>query len=121
MADMFAMKAPLMIRLANGEKRIMVEYFRHADGLLFFNPFWHQNPQQGIHVVQGEYKGDGPWKVGNNVIHVLGCRGSDPELANLYAEWQFYLQTCADEYPSTDEICSLAKARGALIATMADI
>ena len=115
MADMFAMKAPLMIRLANGEKHIMVEYFRHAEGLLFFDVFWHQNPQQGIHLIKGEYKGDGPWKVGNNVIHVLGCHGSDPDLANLFAEWQYYLQTCADEYPSVDEIRSLAKAYDAII------
>ena len=114
MADLFAMKAPLMIRLANGEKHIMVEYFRHAEGLLFFDVFWHRNPQHSIHLVKGEYKGDGPWKVGNNVIHVLGCHGSDPELANLYAEWQFYLQTCADEYPVKDKILSFARDHGAI-------
>lgn len=115
MADLFAMKAPLMIRLSTGEKHIMIEYFRLAEGLLFFEPFWHQQPHQGVHVVKGEYKGDGPWKVGNHVIQVLGCHGSDPELANLFAEWQFYLQTCANEYPSADVIRSLAKDRGALI------
>lgn len=115
MADLFAMKAPLMIRLANGEKHIMAEYFRHADGLLFFDVFWHQNPEQGIHLVKGEYKGDGPWKVGDNVINVLGCHGSDPELANLFAEWQYYLQTGADDCPTVDEIRALAKTHGALI------
>lgn len=104
-----------MIRLANGEKHIMAEYFRHADGLLFFDVFWHQNPQQGIHVIKGEYKGDGPWKVGNNVIHVLGCHGSDPDLANLFAEWQYYMQTGAEDYPAVDEIHALAKTHGALI------
>jgi len=115
MADLFSMKAPLMIRLANGEKHIMAEYFKHAEGLLFFDVFWHQQNPQSIHLVRGEYKGDGPWKVGNHVIHVLGCHGSDPELANLYAEWQFYLQTGADEYPTADAIRALAIAQGALI------
>lgn len=115
MADLFAMKAPLMIRLANGEKHIMVKYFRHADGILFFDVFWHQTVPPGIHLVTGEYKGEGPWKVGASVIHVLGCHGSDPELANLYAQWQYYLQTDADDYPSENEIISLARQHGAII------
>lgn len=93
----------------------MVEYFRHAEGLLFFDVFWHQHPQQSIHLIKGEYKGDGPWKIGNNVIHVLGCHGSDPELASLYAEWQFYLQTCGDEYPDANHIRAVAEEQGAVI------
>ena len=115
MADLFSMKAPVMIRLATGEKYIMVEYFKHTDGLLFFEAFWQQNPAQGIHLVRGELKGDGPWKIGKHVIHVLGCHGSDPELANLYAEWQFYLQTCGNDYPSQQATHKLAAEHGAII------
>jgi hypothetical protein len=117
MADLFSMKAPLVIRFPNGEKRIMAEYFRHPKGLLFFEVFWHQNTpyDAGIFLIEGEYKGDGPWKIGECVVSVLGCHGTDPNLANLYAEWQFFLQTSADEYPVQSMIKHYAKARGAIV------
>ena len=115
MADLFSMTAPLMIRLPDGQKRIMAEYFRHPEGLLYFDVFWNQADDNAIHLVQGEYRGEGPWKVGDAVINVLGCHGSDPELASLFSEWQVYRQMAADLYPSDNEIRSLAKAKGAII------
>lgn len=102
------MKSPLIIRLSNGDTRIMAEYFRHQEGLLFFDIFWNQAPEQSIHLVKGEYKGEGPWKVGDAVISVLGCHGCDPNLATQFSEWQVYLQMCADEYPSEQEINKVA-------------
>ena len=114
MADLFTMKAPLMIRFANGEKHIMAEYFKHPEGLLFFDVFWnHPHAVDAIHLVKGEYKGEGPWKVGDAVINVLGCRGVDADLAGLFSEWQTYLQMAGDEYPSDDDIKSIARSRGA--------
>ncbi len=116
MADLFAMKSPLMIRFPDGDKRIMTEYFRHPDGLLFFEVFWEQSKYDtGIHLVKGEYKGEGPWKVGDCVINVLGCRGSDPEFAGLFAEWQAYRQMVADIYPTEQAIKELAVSRGAIV------
>lgn len=116
MAELFSMKSPLVIRLADGRKHIMAEYFRHPEGLLFFEIFWHQQPEQaGIHLVQGEYKGDGPWKVGDCVISVLGCHGSDPELASLFSEWQTYMQMASDVYPENEQIIALAISKGAQI------
>ena len=115
MADLFSMKSPLIIRLPDGDVRIMAEYFRHEEGLLFFDIFWNQAPAESIHLVQGEYKGDGPWKVGAAVISVLGCHGCDPGLATQFSEWQMYLQMCADEYPSEQDINDVALSYSALI------
>lgn len=114
MADLFSMKSPLMIRLPNGEKHIMAEYFRHPQGLVFFDVFWHQTGDSAVHLVKGEYKGDGPWKIGDAVIHVLGCHGTDPELATLFSEWQNYRQMAGDDYPSDEEVIILARSKGAV-------
>lgn len=114
MADLFSMKSPLMIRFSDGQTRIMAEYFRHPEGLLFFDLFWHLDPDNSVHLVKGEYKGEGPWKVGDAVISVLGCHGCDAELATQFAEWQTYRQMCEDEYPSLDEIRRFAVSLGAL-------
>ena len=113
MADLFSMKAPLMIRFANGDKHIMAEYFRHPEGLLFFDVFWNQSDDSAIHLVKGEYKGEGPWKVGDAVISVLGCHGSDPELASLFSEWQTFMQMAGEQYPSENDIRSMARDKGA--------
>ena len=51
-----------------------------------------------------------------NVITVLGCHGTDPELAASYADWQFYLQQGAPDYPTREAIQTLACARGARVA-----
>lgn len=115
MADLFSMKSPLMIRFPDGEKRIMAEYFKHPEGLLFFDVFWNQSDDSAIHIIKGEYKGEGPWKIGDAVINVLGCHGSDPELATLFSEWQIYLQMSADAYPVDDEIKKIAVSKGAMI------
>lgn len=116
MADLFAMKSPLVIRLPDGRKHIMAEYFRHPEGLLYFEVFWHQQPEQSaIHLVQGEYKGDGPWKVGDCVISVLGCHGTDPELAGLFSDWQTLMQMAPDAYPDEVQIRALAVSKGAII------
>ena len=115
MADLFSMKSPLMIRFPNGEKRIMAEYFKHPQGLLFFDVFWNRSDDSAMHLVKGEYKGEGPWKIGDAVITVLACHGSDPELATLFSEWQSYLQISVDAYPVDDEIKKIAASKGAII------
>lgn len=113
------MTAPLLIRHKNGERHIMVEHFPLAqgEGLVYFEIFWHlQRPaRQAIHCIIGQTKGDGPWKVGDSVISVLGCQGTDPELAAAYAEWQSYLQQGAPGYPAPAAILALAREAGAQI------
>jgi hypothetical protein len=120
MADLFSMTAPLLIRHKNGERHIIAEYFplAHAEGLVYFEIFWHlQRPaSQAIHRITGPTQGDGPWKITDSVISVLGCQGTDPELASAYAEWQSYLQQGAPGYPTPEAILALAQASGARIA-----
>lgn len=117
MADLFSMTAPLLVRLPDGSRHIMAERFRLAatPGLVYFELYWHlQRPaSRGIHRLDGEIHGDGPWKIGAAVISVLGCHGTDPELAGTYAEWQDYLRQGAPGYPATAAIRALAEAHGA--------
>lgn len=119
MADLFAMTAPLLIRHADGREHIMVERFPLAagPGLVYFELFWHlQRPAaQAIHRLEGELRGDGPWKIGDSVISVLGCQGSNPQHAAAYAEWQSYLQQGAPGYPTPAARYALARAQGAQV------
>lgn len=116
MADLFSVKTPLAIRYPDGTKKIMLEYFASKDGLLYLEPYWHLQPASlQMNRVTGEIKGDGPWKVGDCVVTVLGCHGTDPELAQLFAQWQFYMQTEAEDYPDQNIIYELAESHGASI------
>lgn len=116
MADLFTVTAPLMIRFPDGDKRIMVERFPLADGLLYLEPFWAQlHPDEAFQKVEGAMKGDGPWKVGDAVISVLGCQGTDPQMADLYARWQTHMQQPGFEFPDRAIVEELARERGALV------
>jgi len=100
MADLFSVTAPLAIRFADGTKQIMIERLAYRDGLLFLPPFWVEKPiAETLRFVAGPIKGEGPWKVGDAVVTVLGCHGTDPDLANEFACWQGYLEQGADAYP----------------------
>ena len=116
MADLFSVKSPLTIQLPSGQKRVMAECFAHSQGLLYFDLYWHlHDPAQALHVVAGPIKGDGPWKVGEAVVHVLGCRGTDPEMASAFEDWRQYLEQNADDYPPRPLILAIARRHGAAI------
>jgi len=112
--NLFTVTAPLTIRYPDGSKKIIIEKFPHPGGLLFFEPFWHINGlQSSVHLIQGELKGEGPWKINDHIITVTGCQGTDPEMATKLSEWQTYLAIPEQRYPNDDEIHSLAKKLGA--------
>ena len=119
MADLFTVKAPLTIRLSDGTRHVMAEWFplEREPGLIYFELYWHlQRPAaRAIHRIGGAVHGDGPWKIADNVITVLGCQGTAADLANSYAEWQFYLQQGAPGYPVREAIHGLARAHGARV------
>ena len=116
MADLFSVTAPLVIRFPDGEKRIMVERFPLANGLLYLEPFWtQQEPETAFQRVEGPLRGDGPWKVGDAVITVLGCQGTDPAMAGLHARWQTHMQEPGFEFPPREIVEALARERGALV------
>ena len=112
MADLNSVTAPLALRFPDGEKAIAAAAFRHPRGLLWFELDWYEgDPDQVIHLIEGELEGEGPWKVGGVVITLLGCQGSDPELAARHAEWQANQQ--GKEPPPRPLIEAIARRRGA--------
>jgi len=118
MADLFSVTAPLAIRFRDsGEKQIMVERLPYADGLLFLPAFWTDSePQQALRYVAGPIAGDGPWKVGNAIVTVLACHGTDAELASEFSAWQGRLMELGDAYPSRSDIETLMKTLAASVA-----
>jgi hypothetical protein len=81
---------------------------------LGFEIFWEQasGTSDLIRVYEGELKGEGPWKVGDAVLTVLGCHGTDAELASLFADWKMQREMGV-EYPSEEEVFALARSHGA--------
>ena len=116
MNNLFSVTAPLTIRYPDNSKKIIIEKFLHKEGIIFFEPFWHINGlNSSVHLIRGELKGEGPWKIGQHVIMVTGCEGSDPEMAQKVTEWQTYLNIPQQEYPNDMQIKTLAKKLGALV------
>ena len=119
MADLFSVTAPLAIRFPNGEKWIMVHRIPYNDGLLFLPPFWlDSGPEEAMRYVAGPIKGDGPWKVGDAVVTVLACHGTDAVLANEFSCWQTRLMEMGDAYPDQDDIEQLMKTHAAGVARL---
>ena len=113
MADLFSLTAPLLIRYADGSLDVMVERLPHAEGLVYFRPFWDSLPlREGIRLATGEVRGEGPWKVGDAVVTVLGCQGTHPQQAAEFAEWQMYREQQFAHYPDADALRRLAVEAG---------
>lgn len=116
MTDLFSITAPLMIRNPQGEEQVIAEIFPHPNGLVYFDLYWHLGqPDENFHLVEGTLSGEGPWKIGGYVINVLGCHGTNAELATAYQQWQTYLQTTADDYPPSELVAAIARHMGAII------
>lgn len=118
MADLFSVTAPLAIRFKDtGEKQIMVERLPYDDGLLFLPAFWTDLPDgEALRYVGGPISGDGPWKVGNAIVTVLACHGTDAVLASEFSAWQARLMALGDSYPGRDDLHTLMKTHAAGIA-----
>lgn len=114
--NFFRVTAPLIIRHPDQTKHLMVEKFPHPEGLLYFEPFWHLGPDPAkVHVARGGFKGDGPWKIGDSVITVAGCHGTDADIALTVSQWQDYLSQNHEDYPNKSVIMEHARAFGAEI------
>jgi len=110
------MKRPLAINYADGRKTIMVAYYRHPDGLVYLEPFWEQKAENDKAVViKGLLKGEGPWRIGDATISLVGCQGTDPDLAQQLAQWEFHVQSVDPDHYQPEKIRALAKQYGALI------
>ncbi|MGM0680389.1 MAG: hypothetical protein ACQESY_11055, partial [Pseudomonadota bacterium] len=72
-------------------------------------------PWKQTHLVEGEIKGEGPWKIGEHVINLLGCQGANPELAMQFEQWQAYKQRADVDYPPEPLVAAIARKMGASI------
>jgi len=116
MPELFDMKRPLAVKYQNGEKSIMVAYYRHGKGMVYLEPFWEQKPDdKKAIVISGEVTGEGPWKIGEAVISLVGCHNTDAELAKMLSDWEFHLQTVGADYYKAEETRELARRHGAII------
>ena len=119
MADLFSVTAPLAIRFRDsGEKQIMIERIPYNDGLMFLPVFWTDTGVADA-LRYGPIVGDGPWKVGNAVVTVLGCHGTDAELASEFSCWQTRLVQLGEAYPEKSDIETQMKVHAARVANLA--
>ena len=117
MADLFTVTAPLALRHPDGREQVIAACFPHPAGVLYLDCFWHRStPGQAAHLLRGILTGDGPWRIGDAVIRVLGCHHTDPHLAEPYARWREYLEVHgAEEYPPPEQIREIARRLGASV------
>lgn len=114
MASIDSITAPLVLRHADGTEQLIAACFPHPLGLLYLDLYWHRlSPDQAAHLVRGELSGDGPWRVGNVRLRVLGCHNTDPHLQAAFTGWQQYLLDNAHDYPPRAQIIDIARRLGA--------
>ena len=115
MADPYTVTAPLALRLPDGSEQVIAACFPHPLGLLYLDCFWHQStPQASAHLIRGTLSGEGPWRIGDHVLRVLGCHHTDPHLAEPYARWREYLEVHGEtDYPPPEQIRAIARRLGA--------
>lgn len=108
------LSAPLVLRNGNGDEKVIACAFTHPRGLLYLDLFWHQStPDKAAHLLEGELRGDGPWRIGEHRLRVLGCHNTDPHLADQFAAWNQYLQQHSEDYPPRAQIIEIAQRLGA--------
>ena len=115
MPEIESINSPFAILFDDGSKILAAACFRHELGLLYLDPFWHQQkPDQAAHIIKGQLKGDDPWRIGEATIRLAGCQHTDPELQTLKSKWTDYLKT-ADDYPPVEQIYDIVRRLGAII------
>lgn len=114
MAAIETVTAPLVIRFSDDHEQVIAAAFPHPAGLLYLDLFWHlRKPDQAAHLLRGELRGDGPWRIGDAVIRVLGCHNTDPHLQDQFQPWNRYLEEQGDAYPPRGQILEVARRLGA--------
>lgn len=114
-SNLFTVTAPLMIRTPDRAEHVIAELFEHPLGILWFELDWHLgDPQSTLHVVEGEVRGEGPWRIGDHVVNVLGCHGTNAELAVTFEQWREHLLSPASDYPPPELVAAIARHKGAI-------
>jgi hypothetical protein len=112
---------PLVLRQPDGREQLIAACFPHPAGLLYLDLYWHRStPREAAHLVRGELRGDGPWRIGDVRLRVLGCHHTDPHLQAAFTAWQRYLLDHPGDYPPRAQILELARRLGAEPSAQAD-
>ncbi|WP_456372322.1 hypothetical protein [Thiolapillus sp.] len=115
MAQIDTVTAPLVIRFSPEEEKVVARAFTHPQGLVYLDLFWHQSsPDAAAHLIRGDLQGEGPWRIGDVRIRVLGCANTDPHLQEQFIPWRDYLNQHPDEYPPEAQIREIARRLGCL-------
>jgi len=116
MANINNVSSPLVIKFSDQTEKVVAACFKHKQGLLYLDTFWHKGkPQETTHLIKGELAGDGPWKIDGCVIRLLGCANTDPSLQPQYMPWKEYLEQQENEYPPKEQIEEIVEKLGAII------
>jgi hypothetical protein len=113
MADLFSVTAPLLIKLPSGSEHVMAEKYPHPEGLVFFDLYWLENDTPAVHVIKGDIKGEGPWKVGDAIVRVLSC--GDTALSMHWNNWQQEVLAVPGKYHDDAAKIQLARQHGASV------
>lgn len=113
MAAIETVTAPLVVRFSDGREKVVARAFPHPRGLVYLDLFWHlSTPDRAAHLVEGELRGEGPWRVGDVTLRVLGCHHIDPHLQAQFLSWKHHLETHGDRYPPEEQIREIARRLG---------
>ncbi|HID44859.1 MAG TPA: hypothetical protein EYP34_03775 [Chromatiaceae bacterium] len=117
MAKLETVTAPLVIRFSAESEKVIARAFPHPQGVVYLDLFWHlSGPAEAAHLIRGKLHGEGPWRVGDATIRVLGCANTDPGLQEAYIPWRDYLNQHPDEYPPEEQIRDIARRLGCSIS-----
>lgn len=113
--SLFKTTAPLMIHCNEGKKRVIGECFPHPHGVLIFEIFWFEAEEieSKVKLIEGELKGEGPWKIADCIISVVNCR--DEEVAIDSSEWQDFITQYGNQYREESHLHQIAQHFGATI------
>ncbi len=113
MAELQDVTAPLVVRAPDGSERVVARAFPHPRGVVVLDLFWHlKTPDEAAHLLTGTLQGEGPWRVGDHVLRVLGCANTDPHLQDQFQPWKAYLEAEGDAYPPEAQIRDIARKLG---------
>jgi len=96
MANIFTLTAPLLVRYPDGEQRLIADKFTHPQGMFYVEPFWLESKPPVVHLLTGDVKGEGPWKIGDVIVRLLSC--GDTEQSMQWAQWQQFLSSCPEHH-----------------------
>ena len=112
MARIETLTLPLVLRTPDQDERLIAAAFPHPLGLLVFECEWHRlAPGEGLRLLRGELTGEGPWRIGEARLRVVGCAGTDPHLQRALTDW--LAATARPDYPPREQILEIARRFGA--------